>query len=128
MQMRFDGSLGFPGGMVDILLPKDDPFEAKAILMAELLREVKEENNWETDDFNGAGLHLEYRMTEVCEDYKQILHFFSFKVGLKSINFQQDVDYILREIYACIFVPLLILDAGRRVQEDGKGQFECDFK
>lgn len=77
MQMRFDGILGFPGGLVD---PGEDP-------VLGLNREMHEEIGLDLDKYSFSDTN--HAVTFLHEEKKLILHFFIKEVtydNLKSIE------------------------------------------
>ena len=77
MQMRFDGTLGFPGGGVD-KGPNEHPVDG-------LNRELQEEINLDLERF---GLqHPEHHViSHVLHRRKIVLHFYAKEVTLKEFN------------------------------------------
>lgn len=101
MQMRCDGYIGFPGGIVD---KGETPVEA-------LCRELKEELNWSEE--KGAVSNADYMFSHVNEKMKFVFHFFATEVTeikIKEIesNMTKASDYG-NEILGNFRVPLFVM-------------------
>ncbi|CAG0899316.1 unnamed protein product [Cyprideis torosa] len=101
MQMRFDGYLGFPGGLVD---PGEEPLES-------LNRELHEEINLDLTKFGVTqDLHI---CSHVCHKNRVVLHFYLkeiFEADLPSIERSAlDAHDYGHEALGTIRVPLFTM-------------------
>jgi len=116
MQVRFDGCIGFPGGMVDEDITGIPIHQAKEKVISAVTRELAEEMNV---DFTRHVITKEdYMFTHRHPSKKLFLHFFTFEMSLdslreienmalKSMDFGNEVMGILR-------VPLYTMNDGYR--------------
>jgi len=85
MQLRFDGHIGFAGGLVDEPLETYCPSDlghvnsAFNVLLAALSRELEEEMNMPQSRYELS--HDHYLFTHVDEHNKMFLHFFAMQVS-----------------------------------------------
>ncbi|KAK8394503.1 hypothetical protein O3P69_006586 [Scylla paramamosain] len=102
MQLRFDGTFGFPGGLVD---KGEDMVEG-------LNRELMEEIGW--DPSTHPVTWSDYYSTQVAGDRRLVLHFFIKEVTLEQFialekSCLQSRDYG-KEVMGSVRVPLYTMD------------------
>lgn len=109
MELRFDGYLGFPGGLIT----------RKETRTFGLNRELGEELNWRGKSFkDGPIKEKHYQSTHVDELKKLVLHFYAIEVNEKEINnieknYMSSVD-LGNETFGLVRVPLYTLKDGYR--------------
>lgn len=112
MQVRFDGSLGFAGGMVDA----DGPQISADDVVDALNRELLEEINLNADKFRVS--RHDHLFTDVDDVHKLILHFFELKLTEDQIReVERDALTAVHhadEVFGLTRVPLYTMDDGFR--------------
>ncbi|CAL4171250.1 unnamed protein product, partial [Meganyctiphanes norvegica] len=102
MHLRFDGTIGFPGGLID----KGEN------LIDGLAREMSEEINWKPE------YHTitwdDYYSTHVDKRSKLILNFFVIKISMENFK-KMEIDSLLaqeygKEVFGNLRVPLYTMD------------------
>lgn len=105
MQMRFDGSIGFPGGLID---PDDSN------IVHGLNRELEEELNLAREFYC---TEQDYFFTSVSKSRKLILHFYTKEVSydqFKEIEMQSlSAEEYGKEVLGIIRPPLYKLDSNK---------------
>ncbi|CAK9294956.1 unnamed protein product [Gordionus sp. m RMFG-2023] len=107
MQIRFDGFLGFPGGLVD---KSDKSFEMS------LIRELEEEIGW---DCKKCEIHRQdHLMSNIIKNQELCLHFYVIKIQYKDFmelekNCLTAHDYG-KEVMGFCRVPLYTMNDGYR--------------
>ena len=85
MQMRFDGFLGFPGGLVD-----DDDASLEAALQRELSEELGIEKNMITFSEKDYLYSFTFKEKNVC------LHFFTKELTLENLRHVEKCEAVQR--------------------------------
>lgn len=105
MQMRFDGSIGFPGGLID---PDDNN------IVDGLNRELQEELDIDKEHYCSE---QDYFFSSVCHSKKLVLHFYTKQVSLdqfKAIEMRSlNANEYGKEVLGIIRPPLYNYDKCR---------------
>jgi len=82
MQMRFDGTFGFPGGMVDNSMDNMNSNEGIEEVVAALNRELKEEMNMDLDAHKIT--QSNYMFSHKSDKNKIVLHFYQYEMTIED--------------------------------------------
>jgi U8 snoRNA-decapping enzyme len=116
MQVRFDGCIGFPGGMVDEDITGISSHQAKEKVISAVTRELAEEMN--VDFTRHVITKDDYMCTYRHPSKKLFLHFFTFEMSLDSLREIENMalksmDYG-NEVMGILRVPLYTMNDGYR--------------
>ncbi|XP_021954735.1 U8 snoRNA-decapping enzyme isoform X2 [Folsomia candida] len=124
MQMRFDGCLGFPGGIVDDRIEDMDPDVAMGFVTAGLNRELVEEVNADLSIVKVTGRDYVYTLSDKVPYVTQLVveptlcHFFTKEVELSQFEDLERAALSAKdfgdEVMGHIRVPLYTMDDGKR--------------